>query len=186
MAALDSLNLSFTPNLTWTASANKTGAAYQPVSNTLTLSTPVISLKNSIANNAVGGSDLVLSQIFTAAASGTASIDLSTFTDVLGRTGGAFVRMKFIFFWLLSVADDASNGTNCSSVAIGNAAANQNTLYMGAATHTTVLNNGDFIAWGTRQAAGKTVDGTHKSVLITNNDGSNAMALLVGIAGGTT
>ena len=186
MAALSSLEFKFRPARDFTSKAAKTGSAYNDITLKASLTAPVVELGTAIANASVGGSDQMISKIYTATASGTASIDLTTFTDVLERSAGSFARIKYIEFWLLSTTDDTTNGTACSSVSIGNAASNANVLYMGGATETTKLYNGDIICYASRKAAGLTVDSTHKAILVTNNDGAVAMALQVTIVGGST
>lgn len=186
MAALDSLNFTFVPVRSATAAANKTGTNFKQITNQLDQKVPVAAVSNGFANNAVGGGDQMLQALFSITAAGTTVLDFTTFTDVLSRTGGSFARIKYVEFWLLSTADDATNGTACSSVTCGNTASNQQLLFLGAAAHTFVVKNGDIICYSNRSAAGLTVDGTHKSFLVTNNDGANAAALQITVVGGST
>lgn len=186
MAALDGLTFQFSASRQITAEVNKTGSNYQSIKVNPVLTTPKISIKKTVANAAAGGGDTVLSSVFSITGGGTATIDLSSFTDIMERSGGSFARIKYIEFFLLGTADDASVGTAASSVTIGNAASNANAMFLGDQAHEVVLQNGDFICYGSRKAAGITVDGTHKSILITNNDGSVTAKLQVTIVGGST
>jgi hypothetical protein len=186
MAALDDLAFTFSPSRTWSASANKTGTDYNPVKNQGAIQAPTVQIKKSIANAAVGGGDMLVSKIYSIAGGGNTVIDLTSLTDVLERSGGSFARLKYVEFRLLSTADDATNGTAATSVTIGNAAADGNTLFMDAAADTFTLLNGDFIIWGTRQAAGKAVASGTKNVKILNNDGAVAAKVQVTLVGGTT
>ena len=151
------------------------------LSNTLTKKISYV-----LGGNVAGGVNEVALNIVTIAASGNTTLDLTSLTDVLGFASVALVRVKAFFFWLLSAADDSVNGTACSGVTVGNAATNANLLNMGGTTPTFTLGNGEVWAWGTGKAAGLTVDATHKNVLITNNDGAVAAAVLYGFAGATT
>lgn len=186
MAALDGLTFQFSASRQITAEVSKTGSNYQPIKINPVLTTPKISIKSSVANAAVGGGDTALSAVYSITGGGTASIDLTTFTDIMERSGGSFARIKYIEFFLLGTADDAEIGTAASSVTIGNAASNANAMFLGDQAHEIVLQNGEFCCWGTRKAAGLTVDSTHKAVLITNNDGSVTAKLQVTMIGGST
>lgn len=185
MAALDDLTFTYTPSRTWSASANKTGSTFQAIKNSGSLGDPTFTIKKTYANAAVGGGDMLVSAITSIAGAGAATIDLTALNDVLERSGGSFARLKYIEFMLLAAADD-SQGTAASQVTIGNAATNANQLFLGGDTHTIVLKTGEFAIWGTRSAAGLTVDGTNKNILITNNDASVTAKVRVTLVGGTT
>ena len=169
----------------WTAQKNGPTSS---ISFPATVNQNTINAKSSVVlgDNVANGANELACWIQTITASGTATIDLTSLTDILNFTGVALVRLKSFAFWLLGTADDATNGTACSSISIGNAGSNGNALDMGAVANTRTLLNGDWTAYGTRQAAGKTVDSTHKNVLITNNDGSNAAAVLIALFGATS
>lgn len=185
MAALDDLAFTFTPNRNWRAAANKTGSTFQQIKQNGGFTDPVVSISQEVANGAVGGGDLLVSSITSIAGAGTATIDLTALNDVLERSGGSFARLKYVEFFLLGSADDTV-GTAASQVTIGNAATNANQLFLGGDTHTVVLRNGDFVCYGSRQAGGLAVDGTNKSVLITNNDATLTAKVRVTLVGGTT
>lgn len=183
--ALDSLVATLSCQLTATAAHNITGADYSALQ---TRVTPAGSMSagTAIANASAGGADELISKIYTAAASGTVNIDLTSLTDVLLQSSISLARVKGIMFRLLSVAQDATNGTACSSVEIGNAGSNGNTMFLKDISDIITLKNGEWVGWGTSQAAGKMVDGTHKIILVTNIDSGVAMALQVTLIGGTT
>jgi hypothetical protein len=185
MAAFDTLSFSFTPSRTLSAKANKTGATFQPIQNVTTLNTPGVTVGTTIANASAGGGDMVLSKIYSIGASSSTTIDLTSFTDFLERTGGALARVKYLEAWLLSAADDATSGTAASSVTIGDAASNPFLWRLGGTTPTFTLANGEQVIWSARSAAGIAV-GSAKNLKIANNDAGVAAAVLVTIVGGTT
>lgn len=185
MPALSSLDLTFSPNRNWTARLAQTG--YNSITKTDQFNTPVIQMGTAQANNAVGGADMLLSAIYTIAASGNTTVDLTTFTDVLQRAAQSFARVKYIEFWLQTAADNPSTpGTNASQVTVGAAGSNPFVMELGGTSPTKILKSGEFGVWGTRGATGLTVSGTNKSILITNNDASLSAVVQVTIAGGTT
>jgi len=135
----------------------------------------------SFGGNVAGGANSVVNTIVTIAASGTATLNLQSLTDVINGAS-VWVRLKTFVFWLLGTTDDSVNGTTCSSVSIGNAGSNGCPLDMGAIANTRTLTTnsgyGDWTAYGTNSAAGITVSASVKNVLITNNDSVNAAAVL--------
>lgn len=183
--AYDSMTATLTASLNAPVAKNLTGTDYTPLSTTVSITKKIVCSKT-IANASAGGADELISKVYTAAASGTVSIDLTSLVDALQVSGISLARVKGLLFRLLSVADDATNGTACSSVTIGNAGSNPNIMFLDDPTHGVILSNGDFIAWGTPQAAGIAVSSSHKVILITNNDSGNGMAVQVSILGGTS
>lgn len=120
-------------------------------------------------------------QFVTIAPSGSATVSLQALTDILQYTGLVLTKLKSIQLWLLSIADDATNGTNCSSVTVGNAASNPHPLFMTSGTMTFPLLNGQAIGTPFPIAAGIPVTGSQLNIFIQNNDGANsACVLLVG------
>lgn len=170
-----------------TAKLAATATFLNPATRQETLSAPQVSVGNDtgLANNAAGGGDTCLSQLFTLAASATTTISLASFTDALGQSAQAMARVKTIEFHHVSVADDATNGKTSTQVTIGNAGVNPFPMFLGLGTHTIKLLNGDYVGYGTRQAAGIVV-GAAINILVTNNDGANQAAVLVTITGGST
>lgn len=142
---------------------------------------PNVSLSSESDNTALTGADAGVAAVYDVAAAGTTTIDLSSLTTLDDQTAQALARVKFVAVMLLPTA---KGGTACSGVEIGNAATNANTLWMGAATHTTLLENGDWLVWGKGPAVGKAVDATHKSILVTCTDAVVAGKVLVVIVGG--
>lgn len=183
--AFDALNITFVPTLAGNAAANKQGNSYQQVQLTVSQRAPQVSVGTNVANNLSGGGDQLALRTYTIAASGTLTLDLTNIIDAIERSAALFARIKMVGFFLLGTADDSA-GTACSSVTIGNAGSNAQKMFMTQGTYTFDLQNGECVFWATRQALGRTVDGTHKNVLITNNDGSNSAALQVMFAGGST
>lgn len=186
MAALSELTFNFKSSRIWDAKVAKTGALFDKISAPGNLTTPTITIKHSTPNATAGGGDSLASFILSLAGGATVDIDLQALTDVANRTGHSLARFKYIEFWLLGTADDATNGTACSGVTIGNAASNAHQLFLGSDTHTFTLGNGEFVIWATRSAAGKVVDGSNKAVKVLNNDGSVAAALQVTVCGGSS
>lgn len=127
--------------------------------------------------------DETIMLIVTIAASGTATINLYSTTDVMGNAT-ILVRIKSFFFWLLGTLDDSLNGTACSSVVIGAAVSAANTLELGGTGPTRTLQTnsgvGDKSIFISGNAAGITVSNSLKNVLITNEDGVNGAAVMFG------
>jgi len=138
-------------------------------------------LSQAIANNAAGGGNQFYADIVDVTAGGTATLDLQSFTDYLGRSGGVFARIKKIGFCLLPAN---KGGTAASQITIGDSGTNGNTLFTGAKAHTLILTNGRVIWCDDVSASGITVNASNKDVLITNNDNAVAAKVLVIIAGG--
>ena len=187
MPSITTLTASLTATASWNAAGSKTGTDYAnavPVSNS-GFSTKQ-SVATTIANASAGGGNQFISNIVTIAGGGSTTIDLTSLTDILGQTGVSLARYKGILFRLLSVADDATNGTACSGVTIGNNAANDINNWYGGATGTLTLGNGEHTQWASPSAAGKVVDGTHKIIKIANNDGAVTAAVQYTILGATT
>src|SRR5690554_597888 len=122
MAAMDSLDFSLKPVIAGSAAINRTGTDYPQLSSRIDIAKPAITVKSTIANNAAGGGDMLLSAIVAVPAAtpgtpdtpGTATVDLTSFTDFLNRATQSFARIKAIELRLLSTADDATNGTACT------------------------------------------------------------------------
>jgi hypothetical protein len=184
---IDTLTVTLTSKRTLTAEDNVTGFA-TPLRIQLQPS-KAVSYSSAVANNAAGGADLCAEFIVSVAGGGTATIDLQSVTDLLQTAAQSFARIKSIRFHLLSstldAGDDATNGTACSSVTIGDAATNANAMFLGAQDQTVTLPNGADIEYRDPGATGITVDGTHSDILITNNDGSVTAKVKVTITGGT-
>lgn len=181
--AIDSLTASLKAAVAWTAQDSLTGTDYSPNVNQTGFST-TRSIASATASNAAGGGNEVVSFIQSIAAGGDVTLDLEAVANIFGTTVD-LVRLKGVLIRLLSTTDDSTNGTAASSVTIGNATANQQTLWMDAATDTFTLKNGEFIAWATSQAAGLTVDATHSDLKIVNNDGAVIAKVQITLFGAT-
>lgn len=183
--AITTLNGSIKCETTWSAQIPKTGTDYGPLLNGSTLA-KTLNFGTSVANGVSGGSDELVSYIVSIAAGGNTTLDLRSITDVMNQTGTVLARIKGWMFRLLSTDDDSTIGTACSSVTIGNAAANQQLLNLGAAAHTLTLNNGDCLCYLTPKSTGWVVDATHKDIKIVNNDGSVIAKVQVTFIGATS
>ncbi len=92
-------------------------------------------------NNALGGADEYFSFLLTISGGASATLDLTTMTDILGTATVAIVRVKACQFQLLSVAQDSTSGTACSGItygAMGNAVTNSVQLNLGGGSGLTV------------------------------------------------
>jgi hypothetical protein len=189
--ALSSLTSSLLMQMGWTATKTITGDNYSPNSNSTTLKKS-FATGTSAANAAVGGGDELCSSITSIAASGTATIDLTSMTEITGATGISLARLKGILIRLLSVVDDATNGTACNGITFGNAATNgftsqaANRGFLGTAASVHDLGNGDAYSYGTARAAGVLVDATHKEIKVVNLDGAVAAKVEISIQGAST
>jgi len=143
-----------------------------------------ISIKTSYTLGAgAGQAQLTFLFVQAVTANSTANINLASMTDVLGLAQTSMTKLKTYFFTLLNATQDSTNGTVCSSVTIGAAVSNVCPLDLGGTTPTRTLLNGDQGSYASGSAAGILVSATVKNVLITNNDASNAGALLSGFIG---
>ncbi len=138
------------------------------------------------ANAALGGADEYFNFLITLAASASSTLDLTTMTNVLNQASVSIARIKAYQFQLLSVAQDATNGTACSSVTIGNAVSNAQLFNLGGTTPTFTVYTGGAWSYQDERAGGFTVDGSHNNLKFLNNDGAVAAAIRVQIIGGTT
>ena len=136
--------------------------------------------------NTPGGANEVFLFFVTIAPSGSATFSLQNLTDVMQYTNILLVRLKGIWFWLLSAKDDATNGTAASAVTIGNASVSPNGLFLGSPTSTFVLSNSEDIQWKRPNAAGIAVTAGTQNIKIVNNDAVNSACVLVAGFGATS
>jgi hypothetical protein len=177
--AIPNVSATFTMGVNYQCQGAAEGAAYQP----LTASgNPKKNIAFKTGTTASGQINELASLIQDVAASGTATVNLQSLLDVVGQTVD-LVRIKGLVFQLLSTADDATNGTACSSVTVGNAGTNPHPLFMNAGTDRFILNNGEAVGWLSPSANGVAVSPTVKNVLITNNDSGNAAAVQITVLG---
>lgn len=179
--AIPNLANTVTCGWTWTCQTTPASTDYQP--QTASANPKVLGLNFSTGTNTAKAANQIASAIYAIAASGNTVINLQSLTNVLGTASVALVRLKGILVRLLSVADDAVNGTACSSVTVGNAATNPNLLFLGGTTPTFTLNNGEHLEWSTPGAAGIAVSPSACNLKVLNNDGANAAAVQVSVIG---
>lgn len=184
--ALDTLQLTFKVSVTGQGEKNPVGQDYQPISEPVAITKKVGPFLQSNANNAALGANELISQIYTIAASGNLSLDLTSLTDILFQSGISLVRVKGILIRLLSAADDATNGSGCTGIVIGNAASNGFPMFLANTTSEITLGNGEFVCWATPSAAGVPVSGTSKIIYLVNSDAANAAKVQVTLLGGTS
>ena len=189
--ALDSLASTFTVTLGFTAQKNQAGANLQPNQNASSIR-KVSSVGTAAANNAAGGGNELASFLTTIAGGGSATIDLTSLTDILLATGTNLARVKGIMMQLLSAADDATNGTAAAYVTVGNNGSNDWVSQSGgrgwfttAASQEDIPNGGAKVALFPN-ASGVLVDGTHRIIKVTNGDGTLTAAVQTSLQGATT
>jgi hypothetical protein len=141
----------------------------------------VLSLVSGTAIGSAGGANMAHVSEYVITGAGTATIDLRALDLIDERTAQALDKYKFLFFWLLPTG---KGGSAASGVTIGNAATNAHQLFLGGDTMTFTIDNDGWLANKVGAAAGKTVDATNKSVLVTNNDAAVVAHLLAAIVGG--
>ncbi len=143
----------------------------------------------SLGGAVIGGADVFSQNILTIVASGNAVINFQNVTDILNKPSVVLVRMKAYRFALLSLSQgviDATNGTACSGVTIGNAASNANPLNLSNTTFTFTLENGAYQQYATGSAAGITVSGGAQNTKVLNTDNAVAAALWWDVTGATS
>lgn len=159
---------------------NASSAVQQPTSNTTINKKSNYSVTGAAVAN---GINQVMSRIYSVAGGGTTTIDLTAaIRNVVNDGTATLARIKGFMVRLLSVADDATNGTAASSITLGNSGANDWTSQggstgLGSATSTFVVKNGSWMGFGNDDAAGTVIDATHKNLKIANNDGAIAAAV---------
>lgn len=201
--ALDSLASTLKLLINWTAQKNVTGTDYTATANVSQIQ-KTLTLGTAAANAAAGGSDELISKIYSIGASSNTSIDLTSLTDILAQTSVSLARVKAIVIRLLSASDDSTNGTAASSITIDNTVTNAlsaqsntgwfNNAHEGTATGGAgdatgskfTIPSGGWMGFGVANAGGVLVDGTHKVIKIVNNDAGLAAAVQVTLVGGST
>jgi hypothetical protein len=114
-------------------------------------------------------------------------------TNILNTANVNLARIKGFHIRLLDTTDDATYGTNCTSIRVGGAASTQQQLIF---TTTDAVNTGNTAAatvykggslqYFDRTAAGLTVSNTARSLLFLNNDATNAAKIQLTLVGGST
>lgn len=182
--AASTLTGSITHSVQATLGKTQTGTDYSPLAASFSLSKK-ISFAGTTANNAAGGADDCISYIVSIAASGTSTIDLQALNSLLQLSAGAIVRIKGWQIRLLDATDDATNGTACTDITVGNAASNAQQLNL-TATHTMTIYSGGSMSYVDRRAGGFTVSASAKDLKIVNNDSSAAAAVQLTFFTGST
>lgn len=106
-------------------------------------------------------------------ASANETLDLRSFTNLLGETAQALGTLRFFFVRHTSTS-------SASSISVGNSGANALIIKgcLGATTADLLPGQALLFLFGTSTAV--TVDATHKDVKVANNDGSNAATYEIG------
>jgi hypothetical protein len=177
--AINSLSATFSMGISYQAQGAAPGSQYQP---TTAQGAPKKNIAFKTGTTTSGQINELASAIFDVTASGTATINLQSLLDVLGQTV-TLVRVKGLLFQLLSMADDASYGTACSGVTIGNAGTHPFLGFLGGTDPTITLGNGEALGWLSPSANGLSVSNTTENILITNTDSTNAAAVQVTLLG---
>jgi len=169
----------------WTAQGAAAGTGYQPLQNGPTTLTKLISTSSATGNTGAGGADELISKIYSVGSNSSVTIDLTNLTDILGTSAVSLARVKGLVIRLLSVADDAVNGTAAASITVGNAGSNPASLWF-SSTNVVSLKNGGAMAFSDPSATGYTVGGSTKNLLIANNDTTTGAGVQITIIGGST
>ena len=187
--AIDVLSYKASVGSTMQAQKNNALAAATPLTNNPSPS-KAISLGTAAANNAAGGADEAALFLVSIAASSSATVDLTSITDILNQSA-SLARGKHIRIQLLSASDDTVNGTAASYVTIGNNGSNDwvsqgGTGWFHGATSSFDVPNGGYMEFGVGNGAGVAVDGTHKIIKIANADAGLAAKVQISLCGGST
>lgn len=181
---LDSLTSTWSMTIAWNAQNNITGDDYSPIQNDSTIAKSQ-AFSSATANSAAGGSDEIASFITSIAASGNTTLDFEAISNVLGDASITLARVKNIQIRLLSEDDDETNGTQASSITVGNAAANQQKLFLNNATDEFNITNGCAITYHGAATTGFVVNGTNSDLKIVNNDSTYAAKVQITFTGGS-
>jgi len=188
--AMSSLAVTVTAGISVVASNTLTGSDYGANSNSTNIKKN-LSIGTAAANAAAGGSDELYSAITSLAASASASIDLTSITDLLQTSGVSLARVKAIMIRVLSTTDDSSIGTAASSVKVDGSVTNglvsqSGTGWLFNSSSLFEIPNGGVLLFATPTAGGVLVDGTHKVIKVTNVDGSVIAKVQVTVCGGSS
>jgi hypothetical protein len=163
---------------TWTALDYLSGQTYSPVQNISTIN-KLISYSTLVSNNALGGANELYSAITLLPPSGSQSVNLNNFTDILGNSQ-SLARVKFLMVQNLAITDDAVWGTNCTSVQAGGGSGAWNSGQLN------IILNGGVAVNGSPSSGGVAVVSGLSNLLLTNLDSTNSGAVQITIIGGTT
>lgn len=188
MAATTLASLSASMTLGFQINAQKALTGFQniPFTNAVTNAK---SIASTTLFNAAGGGNAVHVAIHQLANSANVTMNLTCCADPFG-TNFAFAAVKAISFELISVAQNSSVGTNCTSVLVGGGSANQalagtGGLFGDTSDKVRVTNGGHF-QWASGAAAGVAVAaGSTQSLYVENQDAGNTTYLRVVVIGNT-
>lgn len=194
--AISSLSATFTGSITWNAANSLTGSEYSQNTNSTNLRKAMTG-GTSVANAVAGGGDELYSAVTSLAFGASASIDLTSLTDILQTSGVSLARVKWIMIRVLSTTDDSSIGTAATPLLIDNTVTNALSSQSSAGWFANAAEgaangsrfhvpNGGILLFGTPSAAGLVVDGTHKIIKFTNSDGAVTMKVQLTVFGGST
>lgn len=114
-----------------------------------------------------------------AGASETLNLFDGSLLDIFNQSG-ALAKILFICVQLI---DNPDGSTAASSITVGNAVSDAHQLWFSAATGTYTVTGTSGTPLFQGDDAGKTVDGTHKNILVANNDGSNKATYRISATG---
>ncbi len=185
MAGINTLSVTLSAGVsTWNAQNNLTGSNYNPLTNVGAFNQQQ-SYVQSTANAALGGADEFVSYLISLAASANTTVNLCSLTNILQQTGVNLARVKGWCIRLLNAAQDSVNGTTCTSVTVGNAAANQFLFNNLTANATFSVYTGSISEYFDQTAGGFTVaNASNNNIKLVNADATNAAAVQLTLVGG--
>jgi hypothetical protein len=177
-------NSNFSFSITVSVSNPVIGSSNSPISGG-TNSKKTQTYGTNIGNTSLGGADEFISLVGTIGTSGSATVNLSSITNILQQTGIGLVRIKAWALRNLSTADDSVNGGNASSLLFGGSAPGQFAFNLSGASAGITVYNGGVQPYFDQQATGFTVTpASNDKIKILNNDASNAAGYEVDLFGG--
>lgn len=184
--SLDSLGLTPSNNLQWTAQKNVAGL--QPNVNSQSSNKNYNYSSNNAATAALGVNEFFAS-LFTIPSASTVTLDLTNFTNIMGQAACSFARIKFHSIRLLGAGDTAPDGTTvgttASKITVGGAASAY-PFNFGVATNTVSVDNAGMWLHCAGSTQGVTVAAARSAVQIANNDVFTSAQVLVEFAGATS
>jgi len=189
VAPISAITGSVEHKITWSASQTP---ANSPTGASTIQNSETISRKSTYSATGAGANSInqAMRRFYSIAGGGSTTIDLAAAVrNIVNDATATFARVKTISIRLLSIGDDATNGTAATSITIGAAASNQfisqasGRGFMGTTTSTFDIPNGGGLTFSCDNAAGVLVDGTHKDLKIANNDGSVAASVEIALLG---
>ena len=184
--ALDTLTVTPANNLNWTATKNVAGL--QPNSNSQSANKNYAYTSAAAVTAALGVNEFFAS-LFTIPSASTVTLDLTSFTDIMGVAATSFARVKFWSMRLLSSGDTAPDGTTvgttCTRATIGGLTVSAFPFAWANSSNAITLDNGGMWSQCCGSTQGITVAAARSAVQIVNNDTNTSAQLLVIFAGAT-